>query len=333
MAGVTDLAYRLLCREHDPDVLLATEMISSKSLIYSKANNHRHEHSSRMQIPNFDPLTGIQIFGHEPEVMAQAAQIAEKAGAKFIDINMGCPVPKIVKGNDGAALMKDPELAANIVKNIIASVSIPVTVKMRLGWCSESLNAVTLAKTFEDLGLKALTIHGRTRAQKYSGKADWFKIREVVEAVSIPVFANGDVKNIHDAKQILEISKASGLAIARATMGKPWLSKQINHYLKFSEILPEPNINERLELALKHSKLLVEFKGEEIGIKESRKHLGHYLSGIQGVSKFRETMPSIRTLAALTEALEYLRDSCMTESCQREDLESQAEHLDQVYYH
>lgn len=289
MAGYTDFVYRKLCREFDPAVLLSTEMLSSKALSLEK------ESSYKMDIPEGDELTGVQLFGHEPEIMSKAAMRAEMLGAKFIDINMGCPVPKIVNGKDGAALMKEPDLALKIVEAVISSVKIPVTVKTRLGWCEESLNASELAKSFQAAGVMALTIHGRTRSQRYEGKADWKKISDVVKSVSIPVFANGDVKTVEDAVRILEITGAAGVAIARGTMGKPWLSKHINHYLKTRELLEPPTSREKIDLALRHCKLLIEYRGEKAGARESRKHVVNYVYGIPGASKIRSNLSKLNS--------------------------------------
>jgi len=304
MAGVTDLAYRLLCREYDPDVLLSTEMLSSRSLTYAHKKGAHHGHTKRLDIPEGDPLTGVQIFGHEPEVMAEAAQIATDAGAKFIDINMGCPVAKIVNGKDGAALMKEPELACDIARAVLKATKLPVTIKTRLGWCGNSLNAAQLARAFEDLGINALTIHGRTREQKYSGQASWESIKEVVDAISIPVFANGDIKGLDDAIRALEVTGAQGLAIARATMGKPWLSKQVNHYIRTGERLEDPSPEEKLRLALRHCKLLIENKGEYIGIQESRRHVTNYTAGMTGASKLRAQIVQAKSYEEVEEAIE-----------------------------
>jgi tRNA-dihydrouridine synthase B len=296
MAGVTDIAYRTLCRELDENVVLATEMLSSKSLTYAHLNKKDHHHSKRLTIPEGDKLTGVQIFGHEPDVMAEATKIATGLGANFIDINMGCPVAKIVNGMDGAALMKEPELACEIVAKVKASTHLPVTVKTRLGWCEETLNAPFLAKEFQKLGIEAITIHGRTRAQKYQGEAKWSLIKEVVDAVDIPVFANGDVKTLDDAKSVYEETGAYGIAIARATMGKPWFSKQVSHFIETGEILDEPPLEKKLELALKHCQLLVEHKGELVGIRESRRHINNYISGMPGASKLRSRINQINSI-------------------------------------
>lgn len=311
MAGVTDLAYRELCRSFDPDVLLSTEMLSSKALTYAARHSKTHKHAQRLDIPENDALTGVQIFGHEPEIMAEAARIATEAGAKFIDINMGCPVPKIVKGMDGAALMREPDLACDIVRAVKAATDLPVTVKTRLGWCSESINSPELARRFEDLGVAALTIHGRTRAQKYTGNANWEMIRNVVEAVKIPVFANGDICTLDDARRVLEITGAAGMAIARATMGKPWFSRQVNHYIKTGEVLPEPSTEEKLRLALKHCELLVTYKGPEIGIRESRRHINNYTAGMNGAARLRGRINAIRDFTEAKEAiLELISLNC-----------------------
>jgi tRNA-dihydrouridine synthase B len=308
MAGFTDVPYRILCRKFDPDVLLSTEMLSSKALIYKDKFKTSYE-PKKMDIPEGEELTGIQLFGHEPEVMAEAAEIATAAGAKFIDINMGCPVAKIVKGMDGAALMREPELALKIVKAVLKATHLPVTVKTRLGWCSESLNANNLARDFEQAGIKALTLHGRTRAQKYMGEADWQEIGRQIKGLKIPVFANGDIREIDDAIQAIEISGATGVAIARGTMGKPWFSKQINHYFKTGERLPEPDLIAKLELAAEHARLLVKYKGEKQGACEMRKHIVNYVHGMNGASKMRAKLAQLDSLESVLEAIEEIRSN------------------------
>ncbi len=302
MAGYTDLVYRQLCRDYDPDVLLSTEMLSSKAMMYEK------EKTYKMDIPTDDPYTGAQIFGHEPEVMAKAAQIAEDSGARFIDINMGCPVPKIVNGKDGAALMKEPELAVDIVKALVKATKLPVTVKTRLGWCDQSLNACDLARRLEDQGIAALTIHGRTRSQRYEGQARWHEITKVVAAVKIPVFANGDIRSLDNVREILSLTGAAGVAIARGTMGKPWFSKQVNHYIKTGETLAEPSIDERFTLALKHCRMLIDYRGERVGAKESRKHIINYTSGLPGAAKLRARLSQLNSYAEAEEIIGTMRE-------------------------
>ena len=311
MAGFTDLPYRMVAREFDPDVLMSTEMLSSRAMIYSDIYKSPSD-PSKMDIPEGESLTGVQLFGHEPELMALAAKMATEAGARFIDINMGCPVPKIVNGKDGAALMKEPELACEIVKAVISSTHLPVTVKTRLGWCYSSLNARDLAFKFQDLGVAALTLHGRTRSQKYEGEAQWELIGEAIAGLDIPVFANGDIKTLEDVKEILETTGASGVAIARGTMGRPWFSKQVNHYLETGEILPEPSHAERLELSLKHCKLMVDYRGEKSGTKEIRKHIVKYTQGIPNSSEMRAKLSTLNSYAEAEDMISVLKESLIS---------------------
>lgn len=313
MAGFTDLPYRILCREFDEDVLMSTEMLSSKAMLYSDQYKNPEE-PNKMDIPEGESLTGIQLFGHEPEVMSEAARMATDAGARFIDINMGCPVAKIVNGMDGAALMKYPDLAFNIVKAVKSSTKLPVTVKTRLGWDYDNLNARDLALMFQDLGISALTLHGRTRSQKYEGNAKWDLIAEAIEGLEIPVFANGDVKTIEDVKNILETTGADGVAIARGTMGKPWFSKQVNHYIDTGEILPEPDALAKLDLSLKHCRLMIEYRGVEAGTREIRKHIVKYVHGIPGSSKLRAKLSHLNSYEEAEEMIFELMDNLKKES-------------------
>lgn len=300
MAGVTNLAFRKVIRHFDKNTLMSTEMVSSKALSFKPDNQ-------RMQLSADEHPVGIQIFGHELDTMAEAARKSEERGADFIDINMGCPVPKITKGKDGAALMREPGLAEEIVKSVVSAVSIPVTVKMRLGWDESCLNAPELAKRLEDVGAKAFTVHGRTRQQKYTGTADWSGIRKVKEVVSVPVFGNGDIKTPEDAKKVIEVSGCDGVAVARASMGAPWLSKQINEYLKTGSYSKEPSLLEKIEIAKFHLDELVKIKGERVGIQEARRHVMNYLKGFPGASKYREDVCKLTSQMSAHELFEVLK--------------------------
>ena len=227
--------------------------------------------------------------------MAKAALLAEAQGADFIDINMGCPAPKITKGKDGAALMREPDLAVEIAKAVINAVKIPVTVKMRLGWDECQKNSPELAKRLEQVGVCAFTVHGRTREQGYTGNADWNAISEVKKVVSVPVFGNGDVRTPFDAQKLLEITGCDGVAIARATMGEPWLSKQINEYLKTGFFSPEPQADEKIELAKIHLDELLKIKGEVVGIRESRRHLINYTKGFPNAASVRGSIGQVNS--------------------------------------
>jgi nifR3 family TIM-barrel protein len=286
MAGVTDLVFRDIIRQVDPGCMLATEMVSSRALM------HRPE-TRIMDLSAGEHPIGIQIFGHEPEIMAIAAQMAEKKGADFVDINMGCPVPKITKGKDGCALMREPDLAREIVSTVKAAISIPLTVKFRLGWDDTSRNAVEFGEMIEACGASAVTVHGRTRQQLYSGKADWSFIAKVKQALSIPVFGNGDVFEPADALRLLEITGCDGVAVARGTLGNPWLIRRINRYLETGILDDDATPAERLILAYRHAVGLVRYKGARIGINESRRHLTHYTKGISGASPFRARLTQV----------------------------------------
>ena len=300
MAGVTDLAFRKMIRLFDKETLIATEMVSSKALMYKPDQQ-------LMKLSSDEHPVGIQLFGHETDVMAKAALLAEAQGADFIDINMGCPAPKITKGKDGAALMREPDLAVEIAKSVINAVKIPVTVKMRLGWDECEKNAPDLAKRLEEIGVCAFTVHGRTREQGYTGSADWNSIREVKKIVSVPVFGNGDVRTPFDAQKLLEITSCDGVAIARATMGEPWLSKQINEYLESGFFSPEPSLDEKIELAKMHLNELIKIKGEIVGIRESRRHLINYTKGFPNAASVRAKVGQVNTRREAEELLNGLR--------------------------
>ena len=303
MAGYTDYVYRKLCQEYDPGVLMATEMLSSVGLKYQQ------DECQKMFIGDDQKLTGIQLFGHDPHDMALAAKKAEDAGALFIDINMGCPVPKITRNMDGAGMMRCPELALEIVKSVVKAIKLPLTVKTRLGWDYDSLNAAELAKSFVGEGVQAMTIHGRTRSQKYKGFARWDLIKDIVDAVDIPIFANGDIRTINDVAKVLKITGASGVAIARGTMGRPWFSKQINHFIKTGEILDEPTPEEKFELAIKHTAMLIDYKGPVIGAREARKHVVNYVSGVPGAAKLRSQLNTMDSVESVREIVEELKET------------------------
>ncbi|MBM7856042.1 nifR3 family TIM-barrel protein [Desulfohalotomaculum tongense] len=297
MAGVTDRAFRVLAREAGCG-LVCTEMVSDQALIYSNPKT--------MHMVDFrgepGPLS-VQIFGSHVEYMSQAAKIVQQRGADIIDINMGCPAPKIVKNNEGCALMKDPDLAGRIVEAVVKSVSVPVTVKMRKGWDEDSVNAVELARRVVCAGASAVTVHGRTRDQFYSGEADWSIIRQVKEAVDVPVIGNGDIWHPQDAVRMMEETGCDAVMIGRAAMGNPWIFKQTIHYLKTGELLPGPRPEERIKTAIRHLELIVEDKGEKIGVAEMRKHAAWYTKGLPGAARLRRHINQAQTPEELREIL------------------------------
>ena len=281
MAGVSDLAYRVIARRMGA-ALVTTEMVSSRGL------HHRNEKTWEMM--KLDPTehpVALQLFGNDPDVMAEAARAAEEAGADIVDVNMGCPMLKVVKNGDGSALMKDVPRAEAIIRAMTRAVSIPVTVKMRIGWSRASLNAPELARAVEEAGAAAVTVHGRTREELYSGRADWSEIRRVVEAVSIPVWGNGDVTDGPSAKALLEETGCAGVAVGRAAWGNPWIFREINTYLATGEVLPPPTREERLSMAEEHLRGLVAEKGEYIAVREMRAHASHYFHGLPRATALR----------------------------------------------
>ncbi len=298
MAGVTDIVFRNIIRRIDPGCLLSTEMVSSRALL------HRGENRIMDLSPDEHPI-GIQIFGHEPEIMAEAAQMAQKRGADFIDINMGCPVPKITKGKDGCALMREPDLAREIISTVRSAVAVPVTVKFRLGWDDTSRNAVEFGEMAEAAGACMVTVHGRTRQQLYSGKADWSFIAKVKKALSIPVFGNGDVFSPEDAARLLEITGCDGVAVARGSLGNPWVIPRITEFIETGRLSNDTDDVERLIVGFQHCLGLVEYKGLRVGTSESRRHLTHYTKGMTGGAVFRNRLTQI---AKVEEALTVLAE-------------------------
>jgi tRNA-dihydrouridine synthase B len=296
MAGVTDLVFRNVVRRVDRHCLLATEMVSSKSLLYRKENRI-------MDIAPDEHPIGIQVFGHEPDVMASAGRMAEKKGVDFLDINMGCPVPKITKGKDGAALMREPELARQIIEAVVAAVTVPVTVKFRLGWDDDARNCVEFAQMAEAAGVSAITVHGRTRQQRYAGKADWTWLSRVKKAVSVPVFGNGDVFEPEDGLRLLETSGCDGVAVARGTLGNPWLIPRITQLIETGRCDDPPTAVDRLITAYHHCAGLIRYKGLRVGTNESRRHLVHYTKGIRNSASYRARLTQVAVVSDVTDIL------------------------------
>ena len=299
MAGVTDKAFRLITKPFGP-ALMYTEMVSGKGLLYKTKRTE-----VLLEVLNFEKPTAAQIFGHEPEVMSEIAERSLEFGADMIDINMGCPAPKIVNNGDGSALMKNPELAGKIISAVRKSVNCPMSVKFRMGWDDDSINAVEFAKTAENNGADAITIHGRTRAQFYSGKANLEIIKKVKKAVKIPVIGNGDVHDGKSAKYMLDYTGCDGIMIGRAAQGNPWLFSSVLHYLKTGDELAPPTLEERSDIAEKHLRLLVKFKGEHRGVLEGRKHMAWYFKGLCGGAKLRNLINQCDTLEQMLDLISY----------------------------
>lgn len=294
MAGVTDSAFRQICREHGA-ALTVTEMVSTRALVYGDKKT-----SHLLALGPDEHPAAAQIFGHEPSSMAEGAKIARAiSGCDVIDINMGCPAPKIAGNGDGAALMRDPDLAARIIAAVKNAVDVPVTVKFRKGWDNASVNCVAFAKMAEEAGADALTIHGRTRAQQYSGEADWDAIRAVKEAVQIPVAANGDVFEPEDVPRILAQTGADFVMIGRGSLGNPWLFERGNALLTAGVCPPLPPFAERINTAVRQVELAAERKGEHSAMLEARKHLNWYLKGASGLKSFKPRVCALTRLEEL----------------------------------
>ena len=288
MAGVTDWAFRTVCAELGADVTV-TEMVSSRALVY------QDKKSRALLRKNDSSICGAQIFGNDPKIMAQAAQLAlEISGCDFIDINMGCPMPKIANSGDGCGLMRTPELAGQIVDAVVKAVDVPVTVKCRLGWDKGSVNVLEFARRMEDNGAAMLTVHGRTRSMLYSGVADWDMIAKVKQDRKIPVIANGDIISGETAVRCRKWTKADGLMICRATFGDPWVFMQAKAALNGDEIPERPPLHKRMDIAIRQFELALEDKGEYIACLEARKHFVWYLRGVAYSNYYKEQISGIR---------------------------------------
>lgn len=293
MAGVTDLPFRLLCKEQGAG-LLCMEMVSAKAIYYNNKNTE-----TLMQIEPEERPVSLQLFGSDPVIMSEMAKRIEDRPFDILDINMGCPVPKVVNNGEGSALMKNPGLVRKIVTSVSKAIKKPLTVKIRKGFDENNINAVEIAKIIEDSGAAAVAVHGRTRQQYYSGKADWDIIRQVKEAVSIPVIGNGDVDNPQKAKQLLEETGCDGIMVGRATEGNPWIFREISHYLDTGELLPHPALEEVKEMILRHARLQLEYKGEYTGMREMRKHVAWYTAGFPHSARLRGAVNEIESMEQL----------------------------------
>ncbi|MGN0434469.1 MAG: tRNA dihydrouridine synthase DusB [Bilifractor sp.] len=297
MAGVTDLPFRVLCHEQGAG-LVCTEMVSAKAILYKNRNTQALMRTDPTEHP-----VSLQLFGSDPDSVSEAAAMIEDLPFEILDFNMGCPVPKVVNNMEGSALMKDPKRGAAIISAVVKKIRKPVTVKIRKGFNLDSVNAVEVAKRMEDAGVSAITVHGRTREQYYSGEADWEIIRQVKDAVSIPVIGNGDVDSPRKAEKMMRETGVDGVMIARAARGNPWIFRQVIHYLETGEVIPKATPKEVYDMILRQMELMVQYKGEYTGIREMRKHISWYTAGFPNSASLRRRINEVDTGDEMRELL------------------------------
>lgn len=295
MAGVADRAFRELCVGYGASYVVS-EMISSKGVSMGDRKSKELSYLSEAERP-----AAVQIFGSDPEIMAQSVEKVMVSRPEIIDINMGCPAPKIASNGGGASLMKKPELAEKIVRAVAAASPVPVTVKIRIGWDFDTINAVEMAKRAESAGAAAITVHGRTRSQMYAPPVNTDIIAQVKTAVSIPVIGNGDITDCFSAAKMLEDTNCDLVMIGRGALGRPWVFSQINAYLEYGRVLPEPPVSERMRVMVSHIKKICEYKGEYVGLREARKHAAWYTKGLRGAAKYRQELGMLSSLEQLEE--------------------------------
>ncbi|SEA49254.1 putative TIM-barrel protein, nifR3 family [Pseudobutyrivibrio sp. ACV-2] len=298
MAGVTDLPFRLLCKEQGA-ALCCMEMVSAKGIYYNNKNTE-----SLLTVDERERPVSLQLFGSDPEIMGAMAAKIQHRNFDILDINMGCPVPKVVNNGDGSALMKNPVLAGQIIESMVKATEKPVTVKIRKGFDDEHINAVEMAHVAQESGAAAVAVHGRTREQYYSGKADWSIIADVKQAVSIPVIGNGDILDAKDVIAMKEQTGCDGFMIGRGAQGNPWIFHQILHYFETGELIGKPPMEEMVKTMLRHAKLQIEFKGDYLGIREMRKHAAWYTAGYKGASKLRGAINNVESYEDLENLFE-----------------------------
>ena len=302
MAGVSDIAYRLLAKEHGAS-MVCTEMVSAMGIKYKNERTHELLRMEAVEHP-----VSMQIFGSNPEAIALGAKVVADAGADIVDINMGCPVKKVVSSGDGSAWMKTPDWAARVAEAAVKAVDVPVTVKMRIGWDDDHINVVDFAKRIESTGVAAVAVHGRTREQMYMGRADWSYIKAVKDSLSIPVIGNGDVWTPEDALRMMQETGCDAVMIGRGAQGNPWIFERTNHYLRTGELRPEPTYLERLDMLLKHFELLCRYKGAALGVREIRTHAGWYMRGMPEAAYWRNRVNTIHTVESFKKELSTYRD-------------------------